>query len=178
MTIKKNFLSSFVLVLIGFAPLVATVPAYAASGTNHNGNFFSGLVQFITNEFHLDQNQVQSAVNTYASQQQQKRQQTMQDNEKKRLDNLVSQNKITSSQEQQILDEQAKLKSEYNPANSKNETSDQRKADFQKEQVEIKAWSQSTGIDAKYLMPGFGMRMHMFNRWNKASVTPTPTPSA
>lgn len=176
MSIKQKIVSIIAFLVMVLTP-VAVMPAYAASSTSSSPNFFQGLVQFIAQKFGLDQTQVQSAVNTYHSQQAQNRQQKMADNEKTHLDTLVSQGKITSSQEQQILDEQAKLKSEYNPANFKNETPAQRKADFQKEQAEIQAWSQSTGIDGKYLMPGFGMgrRMGMFNRWNN-KVTPTPTP--
>lgn len=164
-------MSGLVILIFGAVPFVVTLPAYAAGNTT-SPTFLQGLVQFIANEFHLDQGQVQTAVKTYASQQKQKMQQTMQDREKQHLDSLVSSGKITSAQEQQILDEQSKLKSEYNPADFKNLTADQRKAQFEKEQAEIKAWSQSTGIDSKYLMPGFG-RMHMFNHWNK-NVTPTP----
>lgn len=172
---KKHILSAIAVLILGLTPMAAGIPAYAASTTTSpQSNFFTGLVQFISQKFHLDQAQVQSAVNDYKTQHMQQMQQTMQDREKKRLDTLVSQGKITSSQEQQILDEQSKLRSEYNPANLKNETAAQRKADRQKEQAEIQAWSSSTGIDAKYLGFRFGMRMHGGGWKNEASVTPTP----
>lgn len=159
-------------------PIGAVVPAYAASTTTTTApNFFQGLVQFIAQKFGLDQNQVQSAVNDYRTQHKQQVQQTMQDNEKKHLDSLVSQGKLTSSQEQQIIDEQNKLRNEYNPADFKNLTPDQRKAKFQQEQAEIKAWSQSTGISTQYLRPGEFGRMRMFNRWNNNAAEPTPSSS-
>lgn len=177
MITKKHILSLITVFVLGLTPVVATVPAYAATNTTTNQtNFFTGLVQFLAQTFHLDQTQVQNAVNTYTTQKKATMQQNMQDREKKYLDSLVTQVKITSSQEQQILEEQAKLRSEYNPANFKNMTADQRKQEFQKERAEIKAWSQSTGIDTKYLSPGFGMRMHMFNKWNN-NTAPTSVPT-
>lgn len=176
---KKSILSTLAILIFGAAQFFATIPAYAA-GTSNQSNFLQGLVQFIANEFHLDQGQVQTVVNTYKTQHMQTMQHNMQNKEKQHLDSLVSSGKITAAQEQQILDEQAKLQSEYNPANFKNLTPDNKKAQFQKEQDEIKAWSRSTGIDAKYLMPGFG-RMRMFNHWNNnahptsGQVSATPT---
>lgn len=175
MTIRKNILTTLTIVLLGFGPAVVALPAYAASG-NSQPNFVQGLVQMIAQKFGLDESQVQSVVTDYANQHKATMQQNMQDREKKRLDTLVSQGKITSAQEQQILDEQKKLASEYNPQTLKGLTPDERKQKLQQEKAEIDAWSQSAGIDAKYLRPGFGMRMHMFNKWNGKIGTVTPTP--
>ncbi len=146
-----------------------------------NSNPFSGLIQAIAQKFGLDQNQVRSVVNTYRQQKKTQVQQNMRLRETDRLNKLVTAGTITAVQKQQILDEIAKLKSEYNPANFKSLTSAERKAQMQKEQAEIKAWSQSTGIDSKYLMPGFGMGMGarggMGKRgWFGQKPTPTPTP--
>lgn len=175
MPTKKNILSLFAVLVLGLSPFAATVPAYAATNTtNTQTNFFTGLVQYLAQTFHLDQTQVQNAVNTYTSQRKATMQQKMQDQEKKHLDSLVSSGKITSSQEQQILDEQSKLQSEYNPASLRSLSAADRKAQLQKEQAEIKTWAQSTGISAQYLKPGFGMRMRMFNRWNNNTASPTP----
>ena len=171
-----SVLAAFVLVL---TPAVAVAPAYAATTTPApHQNFFQGLVQFIAQKFGLDQGQVQSAVDDFRTQHKQQQEQQMQDRESTHLDTLVSQGKITAQQKQQILDEQAKLRSEYDPASFKNLTSDQRKQKFQQEQAEIQAWSKSTGIDAKYLRPGFMRfgRMRMFNRWDK-NLTPSVAPS-
>lgn len=181
MTLKQKVFSASLVLTLLLTPAVATFPAYAATSTTTTApNFFQGLVQFIAQKFGLDKTQVQNAVNEYQTQHMQQVQQTMQDNEKKHLDKLVSQGKITSSQEQQIIDEQNKLKSEYNPQDLRSQTPDQRKATLQKEKAEIQAWSQQTGIDSKYLMPRFMRfgRMRMFDRWNN-NVAPstTPTPS-
>ena len=175
MRIQKNIITTLAILFLGLTPVVATVPAYAASTTTTQSNFFQGLVSFIAQKFGLDATQVQSAVTSYTSQQKQTRQQNMHAQEKTHLDSLVTKGTITSTQEQQILDEQSKLRSEYNPANFKSLSAADRKTQMQKEQAEIQAWSQSTGISAQYLRPGFGMRMRMFNRWNNV---PTPTPGS
>lgn len=181
MTLKQKIFSFLAVVTLVLTPINAVAPAYAAdNNTTTQQNFFTGLVQFIAQKFGLDKTQVQSAVNDYHAQHKQQVQQKLQANEKNHLDSLVSQGKITSSQEQQILDEQQKLQSEYNPANFKNLTPDQRRQQFEKEQAEIQAWSKETGIDAKYLRPGFMHfgRMRMFNKWNNNNspkITPTPS---
>lgn len=176
MKIKRNILSSIAMLILILIPVVAVVPAYAATNTSTNQpNFMQQLVQYIAQKFGLDQSQVQSAVNGFVVEHKETVQQNRQNREKIHLDSLVSQGIITSSQEQQILDEQSKLRGEYNPSNFKNLTSSERKAQFQKEQAEIQSWSQYTGISAKYLRPGFGWGMHMFNRWNNTAA-PTPTP--
>ena len=162
-------------------PVAAAAPAYAAmTNTTSAPNFFQELVQFIAQKFGLDQNQVQTAINQFHTQQVQQRQQKMEANEKSQLDRLVSQGKITASQEQQILAEQTKLRTEYNHANFKSLTPAQRKQQFQNEKAEIKTWSQSTGINAQYLHEGFGSgrfgNMRGFHKWNDL-VSPTATPS-
>jgi hypothetical protein len=121
----------------------------------------------IAQKFNLDQNQVQSVFDQYRTEQKQ----TMQQRELDRLNKLVQDKKITDAQKQAILDEQAALKTKYNPANFKSLTADQRKQQFQAEQDEIKTWANSQGIDPSYLMPGFGM--HRGRGWIK---NPTPTP--
>lgn len=93
----------------------------------------------------------------------------MQIREKTRLDTLVQKGTITQAQEQAILDEMTKLRSEYNPASFKGMTVIQRKDSFTKEQAEITTWAKNTGINASYLMPIFGMRGGY-----KLKLTPTP----
>lgn len=177
---KQKLITILTVLFILFSGMPAAIPAYAASG-NTSSNFFTGLIQFIAQKFGLDQNQVKTAVTDYQNKNKQNIQTNIQNREKTRLDNLVKQGKITSAQEQQIIDELAVLRSKYNPANFKNLTAIQRKQQFLQEQNDIKTWSQTTGIDSKYLMPGFGMGgmggfrgMH-FGKWGtKPSPTPTP----
>ena len=163
----------FIIPVLGAVALGATmfgVTQVRAQGTN----MYTGLVQAIAQKFNLDQTQVQSVVDQYRQTQQGAMQQKMQQNEQTRLDTLVSQGKITAAQKQAILDEEAKLKTEYSPASFKTMTADQRKQAMTAEQAEIKAWAQAQGIDATYLHMGFGMRRGGFG--HKPTVTPTPTP--
>lgn len=177
--LKKKIVSTAAVLFITLTPMVATVPAYAAdTNTITNHNFFQGLVDFLSQRFGLDKTQVQSAVNEYHTQQMQNRQQKMQDNEKKRLDKLVSEGKITSSQEQAIITELQNLRTKYSPDSFKGLTPDQRKQRFQDMQNEITSWAKSQGIDPKYVMPfpGMGMGMRMGFRMGKwAANHPTPT---
>ncbi len=177
---KKKIVSSLAVVMMLGSLLSATIPAYAATNSTQSGGLFSGLIQFIAQKFGLDQNQVKSAVQGYHDTQKQNMQANMQTREKKRLDDLVSQGKITSAQETAIIAELAALQSKYNPANFKDLTADQKKQKFQDEQNEIKAWAQAQGIDVKYVLPGYGVkfggRVRRFDRWGGNSVTPTPTP--
>jgi hypothetical protein len=176
---KQKLVTILTVLFMLFTGMSVAIPVYAASG-NTNGNFFSGLIQFIASTFHLDQTQVKTAVQTYQTQQKQIVLANMQTREKTRLDALVKTGKITSAQEQLIIAEIAVLQAKYNPANFKNLTAAQRKQQFQNEQSDIKTWAQVNGIDSKYIMPGFGMagqggfRGRGFGKWAKPSPTPTP----
>lgn len=179
MTFKQKIFSLLAVVVLVLSPVSLVAPVYAASNaTITSQNFFQGLVQFIAQKFHLDQGQVQSAVNDYHAQRKQQLQQKLQEKENTHLDTLISQGKITALEKQQILDEQHKLQSEYNPANFKNLTPDQRKQQFEKEQAEIQSWSKDTGIAIKYLKLGVGRLGYtrMFHHLN-SSLSPTATPS-
>ena len=164
------------------AIVIATIPAAnAQTNATTQPNFFQGLIQSIAQKFGLQQSQVQSVVNDYHQQQKQKMQQNMQDRQKQRLDQLVKDGKITSTQETLIINELASLRNKYNPENMKDKTPDQRKTQMDSMQNEFKAWAQSQGIDPSIIMPGFGMgpRGRMKVRWgdrkNNISVTPSPT---
>lgn len=177
--LKKHIFSGLTVLMLGFMPLVANAPAYAATNTvPTRTNFFQGLVTFLEQKFGLDKGQVTAAVNDYRNQQKQTMQQNMQNREKSRLDTLVSQGKITSSQEQAILDELAKLKQGYSADSLKNLTPQQRKDQFQKEQQELQDWAKSQGIDPTLILPGNRMKgkMMIHRGWfGGPTTTPTPT---
>ena len=166
---KNKVLTAILVTVIGtFSLGVTQVHAQA------NTNPFSGLIQFISQKFGLDQGKVQTAVTDYKNTQKQQFKQTQQQNEKNRLDTLVKQGKITSNQEQAIITELTVLNTKYNPANFNNLTAAQRKQQRTDEQTEVNAWAKSQNIDPKYILPGFGRGfrgMHM--GWK---LTPTPTP--
>ncbi|HSW89093.1 MAG TPA: hypothetical protein VLG12_08065 [Candidatus Saccharimonadales bacterium] len=123
---------------------------------------FSGVAQAIAQKFNLNATDVENVIS-------QQMKTNMQERAKTRLDQLVKNNKITSTQEQAILDEMTRIKNEYDPAAMKNMTADQRKQTMQKMHDEITSWAKSQGIDPKYFVPDFGMRHRgWFNK-------PTPT---
>lgn len=176
--ISKNILLPVLaVVIIGGTMILNANQVHAQS----NNNPLSKLVQMIAQKFGLDQNQVQSLVDQFQQEQKQNRVQKMKNKEKSRLDQLIQQEKITSIQEQAIIDELAALKSKYNTNNLKSMTLEERKAQFQAMQNELNSWTKSQGIDPTLIMPGFGKGgfkrgrgMFEHGKW----PTPTPTPSA
>jgi hypothetical protein len=186
---KKKALSIIAGILMAGSIVFVSQPAFAAT-KNPGGNFFSGLVEYIVQTFHLDKTQVQSAVQNY---QQQKKatitpRPTMSPEqrtaaEKKRLDVLVSQGKINAGQETAILSELETLRGKY-PVDQ-NVTPDQRRTQRQNMQNELKTWAESQKIDPRYVMafdiPGRGMgRGKNGNgfgfRGLRGRLSPTPTP--
>jgi hypothetical protein len=180
--ISKNIILPVVgLTLIGGLTTLGISQAQAqAQATNP----ISNLVKFIAQKFNLDQNQVQAIVNQFRTTQQQNRQQIILDRQNTRLDQLVTQGKLTTAQKQLILTEDATLKAKYNPANLKNLTQAERQTQFQAEQAEIKTWAQSQGIDPSYVTPrlgmmgrgSIGMMRGRFDDDRQVNLTPTPTP--
>ena len=108
--------------------------------------------------------------------------QNRQDREKKRLDDLVSQGKITSEQETAIINELKSLKDKYKLGQNTQETLEQRKADMESFQKDLKAWADSQKIDIKLIEPfggpmmGRGMGHKGFGMWKGNSKTTTQTP--
>ena len=177
--ISKQKILSITAILLMLGTVAATgMPAYAQSNGNSGGNFFSGLIQFLSQKFGLDQTQVKSAVTEYQTQKKTTMQQNADTREKKRLDALVTSGKITKAQEDAINAERMTLRAKYNPTDFKSLTADQRKKKMTDEQNEINAWAKSQGIDPKYVIPGFGkfpkMGMRRFDRHSIPNVTPTP----
>lgn len=175
MLLKQKILSAIALIILFGSTIAPAVPAYAATSNTNGNNFFTGLIQFISQKFGLDHNQVSTAVNDYKTQKKGIMQQKMDDREKKRLDDLVTQGKITSAQEAAIIAERATLRSKYNPADFKSLTPEQRKQKMTDEMNELKSWAKSQNIEVKYVIPGFGMfPKGATRRFDRHSI-PTPT---
>ncbi len=160
------------IILVGLTPLAAGLPAYAASTTTTQQSFWDNFAQFFAQKFNLDKNQVISAITDFRNQHKQHMQQTMQDKEKARLDALVTSGKITSSQEQAILNELVSLRQKYSANNLQNLTPQERHQEFQKKRQELQDWAKSQGIDPTLIMSGSGMRM--MHKGLTGSPTPTP----
>ncbi len=138
----------------------------------------SGLVAELASKFNLDKSQVQAVFDSYHKEHRQEMEQARQQQIENRLNQAVSDGKITSEQKKEILTEIAKLKSEFDPTTMKDQTDEERQASMQKHKEEIDAWSQSTGIDASYLMMGGrhgGPRPDNQLSGSTATASPTPT---
>lgn len=168
--LSKNLLVPVFAVVVSGATLfgISTI-VHAQAGSNP----FSGLAQTLATKFGLSQSDVQSAITAYMQQQKGNRQQNMAQMQKKRLDQLVSQGKITSAQETAILDELASLKNQNNPISFQNMTQAQRQQAMQDQKNAITSWANSKGINPAYVMPFGGGRR---GGWHKPTGTPTPTP--
>lgn len=183
---KKKIFIAVVGLVLGSAVIALPAPAYAANGWFGQGNFFTKLVEYISQKFGLDKTQVQSAVTDF--QQQQKATitprptlspQDILNREKTRLDNLVSQSKITTDQENAILAELAALRTKYPFDPQSNLTPDQRKAQMQNMQNDWTTWAKANNIDPNLIRPwgmGFGMGGRGFGRGPRGHWGPTPTP--
>jgi len=177
--IRKNILSGLVVVLLGLTPMVAAAPSFAATTTPTHTNFFQGLITFLEQKFGLDKTQVTAAITDYKNQNKGNMQTNMQNREKTYLDGLVSQGKLTSSQEAAILAELASLQSTYKPTTG--ETSAQRMQQMQQMQADLKTWAaqQNPPIDVTLIMPMGGGPRGGFRHGGKwgmhPSTTPTPT---
>jgi polyhydroxyalkanoate synthesis regulator phasin len=179
--LKRKIFSIVTAIVIFVSGTAGVAPAYASFGNFGGGNFFTGLIQFISQKFGLDQNQVKTSVQQYVAQNKKTmptpdptKIQTMEQN---RLDKLVSSGKITSEQEGAIINELAALRLKY-PATS-GQTPQERKQNIQNMQNDWKTWAQNNGIDPTIIMagPGFmfgGMRGGF--RGKRNWITPTPTP--
>ena len=127
---KKLITPISALIIAGVVLFGASQIVHAQNSTNKGP--FSGLTAIIAQKFGLDQAKVQDVVSQYKKEQSKTAQQKIQNGISTRLDQFVKQGKITSAQKQAILDEYAKLKSEYSRDAFKNLTAEQKKQLVQK----------------------------------------------
>jgi len=166
----KKLIPAIAVLVVGGSLLGATTLAFAQSGDTP----LSGLAQSIASKFNLNQSDVQSEINSYMQQHKTNMQKTMQDRQKARLDDLVTQGKITSAQETAILNEYASLQSQYGPSALQGKTMAQRLQARKDEKLALTTWANAQGINTEYVLPmGMGgMRGH---GGRKNTTTPTPT---
>jgi hypothetical protein len=99
----------------------------------------------------------------------QQMQSNMEQKYEQHLDQLVKDGKITDAQKQLILAKHKEIvqKMQSNKDSFKNMTADQRKQAMQQEKTDLENWAKQNNIDLKYVVGGFGMRMHKFKGMNK-----------
>ncbi|MCX6732506.1 MAG: hypothetical protein NTV98_03110 [Candidatus Roizmanbacteria bacterium] len=154
---KNKVIPVLAVTLIVGSLFMVSKPAYAASKGMGGGNFFSDLITFISQKFGIDKTQVQNAVQDFKKQKQASitprptmSPQQQQDAEKKRLDPLVTQGKISQDQENAIIAELTTLRATYKINQS--ETPELRKTQMTKMQDELKKWASDNKIDPQYVL--------------------------
>ena len=142
------------LTTIAVAVLVASTftatSAFAQSNTTTEASPMTSLAQKIAEKFGLNQDEVQTVINEVHEEHRTE----IKAKVAERLSQLVTDGKITEAQKQLILDKQEELASnrQEKMESIKNMTDEERKAAFEKEKEEVKAWADENGIDLKYLM--------------------------
>jgi len=135
---------------------LAIFDANIASANNSPGARDT-LVQKIAEKFNLNQDDVQSVFDEVRSE----RQKEMQLKEEERLNQLVTDRKITKEQKNLIQKKQEELRSERESSRDsfKDLTPEERKAQMEKRRTELETWASENGIDIQYLMQ-FGGKGH------------------
>lgn len=172
--VSKKILVPAIAVLLAGSAVAGISMAYAQSGNNP----FTGLAQAVAQKFHLNQDDVQNTITSYMQQHKANFQANMQARIKNRLDTEVQQGKITSIQEQAIINELNSLKSKYNLSSLRTMTPQERQQTMQNMQNDLKTWAEQNGIDMSLIPFGFGMsrRFGWMGRHFMMGPTPTPTP--
>jgi hypothetical protein len=125
----------------------------------------SGLAQALASKFNLNQTDVQIFIATY-----------MQQRQEDKFDLLVTQGKITKSQETAILKELATVKGQFNPGSLKNMAPDQWQQAFQAQLNTLTVWAKSQGINPVYVIPFDGMGGYDTILIPITTPSPTSTP--
>ena len=139
----------------------------------------ASLASEIASAFHLNQGDVQKVIDQHRGEMQTYRQ----EQDKTRLDQAVTDGKITSDQETKILDEQKVIQSDM--ASIKDKTGTDRKTAMDAERTKIQQWAKDNHIPLHYLAP-FGIGRHgmgpgMMHHDNdgdadNGGVSPSPVP--
>lgn len=113
------------------------------------------LVQAISQKFGLNEAEVQAVFD----EQREKHHTQMQEKLEKRLDQAVTDGKITEDQKIAILEKHEEM--QKNHESLKDMTPEERKTYMQQKHEELQSWAEAEGIDLSVLMMGHGMgRFH------------------
>ena len=129
-------------------------------------SLYNGLAQGLANKFNLKQVDVQIFIVTY-----------MQQRQEDQFDQLVSQGKITKTQETAILKELLTARNQFFPVSTRNMTPDQWQLAFQNEYNMLAVWAKSQGINSIYVIPFDGMGDYGPIPTLVAAPVPTLTPT-
>lgn len=162
---KKILLTAAALAIVGTTLLTANNAFAQTSDTTTNP--MSSLVEKIATKFGLDKNEVQALFD----EERQTHEAEHKAREEARLQQLVSDGKITEAQKQLIITKQEELRTQHQSEHESllNRTAQERQAAMEAHKKALEDWAAQNGIDSQYLMPfkmkgGPGMRgtMHTF----------------
>lgn len=150
---------AFIIIKSGLA--ISTV---MAEGTTEGQNPMANLVERIANKFNLNQDEVQAVVDEAHEEQRTKMQTQRLTELTEKLDQLVTDGKITKAQKQLILTKHAELQAQHEDRKDEmaNLTAEERKNKFETERTALETWAKENGIDMEYVMlcDGKGMGGH------------------
>ncbi|HUW22360.1 MAG TPA: hypothetical protein VMW41_06890 [Candidatus Bathyarchaeia archaeon] len=143
MNAKTIIIPTLVLALLGFVGY-GTAKAFAANG---NGNY-PPIIDKLVERFGLNREEVQKVFDEERTQ----RQQQMQANFEERLNQAVSEGKITEEQKKAIIAKKAEMQAECE--GFKDLSLEERKTKMEEYKKEMESWAQENGIDLS-LIPMF-----------------------
>lgn len=131
---------------------------FKVSLTEAAANPRTDMIQYLAQKLGLDQSKVQSAFDSYHSEQRAARQQQMTDRLTTYLDGLVKQGKITEAQKTAILAKHSELQQIHETTDWSTKTPEERRTAMEKQRADLEAWAKKEGIDISFLQFGFGGR--------------------
>jgi len=140
---------------VTLASLAGASSAFAQTSSQSGAN---GLVDKIAQKFSLNKDDVKAVFDEEHAQTKAEHQKA----EEQRLDQAVTNGKITAAQKDKILAKRAELKAEMeaNKDSLKDKTPAERKAAMDAKKAEIEKWATENDIPAQYLRPGIMGRHH------------------
>lgn len=141
----------------------ATIFGMAKVNAEESGATFPPLVQRLVEKFNLDTTEVAQVVDQYHTEKVAEREAKMAD----RLDQAVTDGKITEAQKVLILQKQTEIKSKMDEY--KGLTPDERKTKMDALREEMRIWAENNGIELPFPGMGFG-RGRMMHRMGMGEI--------
>jgi cytochrome c1 len=153
---SKLILPALVVMATGAALLGGNF-VHAQATTTDAGQHVS-IIQRLVDRFGLKEADVKAVFDEERT----ARQAEMKAKEEERLNQLVTDGKITEAQKQLIIAKRAEMETnqEAMPMKDTSLTPAERKANMEARKTELDNWAKANGIDVQYLMGGFGGRGH------------------
>lgn len=148
---KKVVVPFVALAVLAFGTLFTQGYASAQETTNPE----STIVEKIATKFNLNRDEVQKVFDEQKAEMHTQ----MQAKNEERLNQLVTDGKITEAQKTLILNKQKEIQAEReaNKGSISDKTPEQRKTEMDAKKAEIEAWAKENGINPTYIFPGKGI---------------------